>query len=179
MNHSTKNDGSVRSERKKNSGHFNFIDFILIILVLAILAIAIDIFAPFSKIRAKLTNDSKTIEYTVEVLGVDEVFIDKIKENDTVMDSVSKNHLGTVTAVDYNTKYTELQYVQQGDQKVGILAEYPHRYNVIVTISVSAEYSSGSGYFVGNVRIAVGELFSLRFPDYSCEGYCIGLTAVS
>lgn len=179
MSHSAKSDAPVRSERKKKTGHFNFIDFILIVLVCAILAAVIYIFAPFSKLRTQFANDSKTVEYTIEVLGVDEAFINKIKENDTVIDSVSKNKLGTVTAVDYNTKYTELQYVQQGDQKVGVLAEYPHKYNITVTISVSADYVAESGYSVGNVRIAVGELYSLRFPDYACEGYCIGLTVAS
>ncbi len=161
--------------KNKRKGRFNLIDFLLIVIVLLVVATVIHVFAPFSRLQSLVKSDSQTVEYTVEILGVEEELIDKIKENDAVLDSVSKNKMGTVIAVDYHTKYTELQYVQQNDQTVGVLAEHPSKYNIIVTISVNADYMEGSGYSVHSRRIAVGEKLSLRFPDYACEGYCIAL----
>lgn len=176
MSHSI-NKGGVSNGKAKRSGRFNFIDFLLIVIVVLIIATVIYVFAPFSKIRQQMRSEAQIIEYTVEVLNVDKKFLNQIKENDTVIDSVSKNNMGTVTAVDYNTQYTELQYNQATDE--GTLATYPtlyERYNIIITVSVTADYLAGSGYSVGNVRLAVGEQLFLRFPDYACEGFCIGLT---
>ena len=166
---------SAISAKKKKSGRFNLIDFFLIVIILLVIATVIYVFAPFSRLKTMTQSESQTIEYTIEVLGVDEAFIDKIQEQDAVLDSVSKNAMGKVIAVDYNTKYTELQYVEQNDQKVGVLAEHPTKYNLIVTITATADYMEGSGYSINGSRIAVGEKLSLRFPDYACECYCIAL----
>ena len=178
MNNSV-NQASV--SKKKKSGRFNFIDLIFVLIILLAIATLVYIFSPVSFIEGLVNNESRTVQYTVEISKVDEDFINKIKENDTVVDSVSKNTIGTVTAVDYNTKYSELQLIETklddgSVKKSGTLVEYPKKYNVIVTITANAEYSSGEGYTVNAKRIAVGEKMSLRFPDYICEGYCIGIT---
>ena len=162
---------------KKRFLRFNFVDFILIVIILLFVATLIYIFAPFSHIKELTSDKNLIVEYTVEVIGVDEEFINKIKENDIVINSVSKNNMGTVTAVDYNTKSSELQlqYNVEKNSYEGILVEYPNKYNVIITITANAKYLEESGYYVNDCRIAVGENMSLRFPDYICEGYCIGL----
>ena len=98
----------------------------------------------------------------------------KIKENDIVVDSISKNTLGTVLAVDYNNYYTELTYDEITGQ--GKMVEYTDRYNVTVTIVAQGVYTKGEGYTVNSRRVAVGEKMSLRFPDYVGEGYCISFS---
>ena len=166
----------VRSTKKKRVGRFNLVDFFLIVILLLVIATVLYVFAPFSQLQTLLKQESYNIEYTVEVLGVDEAWINKIQENDAVLNAVSKGNMGTVVAVDYNTKYTELQCVKEGDQYVGKPVEYPGKYNVIITISAKADYIEQEGYSVNSSRIAVGEKMTLRFPDYACEGYCIALT---
>ena len=173
MSHST--NGSTAHSAKKRMGRFNLVDFFLILIILVIIATVVYVFAPLSRLKTWAKQETHAVEYTVEVLGVDEALINKIKENDAVLDSVSKNQMGTVIAVDYNTKYTELQCIQQNDQTVGVLAEHPSKYNIIITISATADYLEESGYSISGSRIAVGEKLSLRFPDYACEGYCIAL----
>ena len=106
-------------------------------------------------------------------MGVEKDFIDNIKENDIVLDSVSKNNLGTVTAIDYNIQYTELKYSEA--ETAGVLSPVKDKYNVIVVISASAEFEEGEGYTVNGTRIAVGEKINARFPDYICEAYCISI----
>ena len=174
MSH-TAGTNTARTAKKKN-GRFNLVDFLLIVVLLLVIAVVIYMFAPFSKLRTWMDQEQKPIEYTVEILGVEQEFIDKIKENDVVVDSVSKNTIGKVSAVDYNTRYTELQYVSGSEENVGVLSEHPNRYNVIITISASADYVEEEGYSVNHCRIAVGEEMSLRFPDFACNGFCIGLS---
>ena len=175
MSRSNNSGAATASAKKKKTGRFNLVDFFLIVIVLLIIATLIYVFAPFSRLKSLVKSEAHSIEYTIEVLGVDEALIDKIQENDAVLDAVSKNTIGTVVAVDYHTKYTELQYMEENDQKVGVLAEHPTKYNLIITVSATADYMEESGYSIHGSRIAVGEKLNLRFPDYVCEGYCIAL----
>ena len=131
------------------------------------------VFLPSSAIRSITADKTVEIDYAIEIIGVDEEFIDNIKQDDTVLDSVSKSNLGTVTAVDYSIQYTELKYSEEEDS--GVLSPVLGKYNVIVTVSATAEYEEGKGYSVNGTRIAVGEKINARFPDYVCEGYCISI----
>lgn len=170
MNHSGSGSNGVSIGKRKPS-RFNLIDALLILIAVLLILALVYVFAPFSKIRDLSSKQTKSIQYMVEILNVEESFIDKISVNDTVIDSVSKNALGTVTVVDYNTKYSELQYVNQQ----ATLVEYPDRYNVVVTVTATADYVEGSGYSVNGTRIAVGEPLAVRFPGFVGEGYCVGL----
>jgi hypothetical protein len=96
-----------------------------------------------------------------------------IKEQDSVLNAVTKNNIGVVSAVDANTPYSVL------DEHSGIFVEYDDRVNVLITITAEASYNEGEGYAVGEHRIAVGERMALRLPDFSGEGFCIGLSVVS
>ena len=165
MNSSTNN--AVATGKKKKTGRFNLIDFIFVLIILMVIATVIYIFAPFSKFREMISSESQSIQYTVEILGVEEEFIDKVQKGDAVIDSVSKNNMGVVEAVDYNNKFSEL--------KDGHWVEHANRYNLVITISASADYLEGSGYQINGARIAVGESMALRFPDYVTEGHCIGI----
>lgn len=175
MNHPN-NVVTPTKQKKKKEGRFNLIDFLIILLILLLVASIIYLFSPISWVKRLISEEPRYIYYTVELRGVGEEYLDKISENQTVVDSVSKNMIGTVTDVDYSTKYTELQLVEQDGEALGVLAEHPNRYNVIVTVYASAKYVEGSGYLVNHQRIAVGEKLSLRFPNFSSEGYCIGLS---
>lgn len=159
---------------KQKSYRFNILDVLLILLAIGVVFVAVNIISPMSFIKKLQSDSSHTIEYTVEFVAVDEDFIDAIKENDNVMDSVSKNALGTVVAVDYNTHYSELKYDEENH--VGKLVDYTDKYNVTVTITADGSYISGEGYNINAHRIAVGEQMSLRFPNFVAEGYCISFT---
>ena len=171
-------DGSAaqmtKSGARTKGRRFNFIDLLIILAVILLAAIIVNIFMPMSIFRGFMSSDERDIQYTVEFIGVDESFVEKIKENDSVIDSVSKYGLGNVMTVDYNTQYSVLEYNEA--EQSGWLSPYPDKYNVLVTVSVSAEYHEGEGYSIGDRRIAVGELLYLRFPDFTGEGYCIGIS---
>lgn len=160
---------------KKKNGRFNLIDLFLIIIVLLIVAILLYVFAPFSSIERLFSDKNQTIEYTIELTGIDKAFINKIGENDAVIDAVSKAQIGTVVVADYNYPYSVLQYVQNENNSEGVLVEHPDKCNVLITVTATAEYAAEKGYSVNQCRIAVGEKMQLIFPNYIGEGYCIDL----
>ena len=175
MSNSSKGVASLANKKeKKNNGRFNLIDLILVVIVLLVIAILIQVFSPISLIKRLASEQTKEIQYTVEFSGVDAEFISRIKEDDLVLDSVSKNSMGTVVTVSPESYYV-LQCVETDEGSKGMPLEHPEKFNLVVTISVTARYSEGVGYSVNSTRIAVGEKLALRFPDYVAEGYCIYL----
>ena len=162
---------------KKLNRRFNFVDVLLILFVIAIIFVAVNVVSPMSLISKIRGENTYAVEYTVELVGVDIDFVDRIKEGDSVIDAVSKNSIGSVKTVDYNTRYTELDYNKEKAEAV--LVEYDDKVNVLITVSASATYNEGKGYAVNERRIAVGEKLSLRFPNFAGEGYCVGFSAAS
>ena len=164
--------------KKDRKGKFNFIDFLLIVIALAIIATTVYVFVPKAWFGKIVADESQDILYTVEIIGVDQKFAGNIKENHNVIDNISKSSIGTVMAVSVDS-YSELKYVYDsatGTEGSGKLVTYDDKHNLVVTISASALYNEGEGYYIGSCRMAVGEKLSLRFPDYSCEAYCIAVT---
>lgn len=161
------------TKKKSKKGRFNFIDFLLIIIALLLVAGIVHVFIPKTLIGRVTADKTYDIQYTLELTGIDEAYVNKIAENDTVIDSVSKSNIGTVAAVDYSIQYTELAYNEL--EAVGVLTPVAGKYNVIVTINATAQYEQGKGYSVNGTRIAVGEKINARFPNYVCECYCISI----
>lgn len=165
-----------RKKLKKNNKtervrrRFNIIDAVLILLIALVVVVCTHLLSPIAFFGNLISGKTYTLEYTVEISGVSEEYVEMVKENDVAMDSISKKTLGKVIAVDCDTQYSELQYDEQNG--VGVLATYPDRYNMLITISAECTYEEGVGYQVNDQRIAVGEKLSLRLPEYLCEGYC-------
>ncbi len=174
LNKTPADDGAARVRPKTK--RFNFIDVLIILAVLLVIAVVASIFMPKSWLGGSGSKVTREIQYTVEFVGITGEFADLIEENDNVVDAVSKFSLGSVTAVDGSAQYGELRYNEL--TRSGEYTYYPDRYNLLVTVTVSAEYIEGEGYYVNDRRIAVGEALSLRFPDYVAEGYCIGISAL-
>ena len=164
----TPTETKATQKRKK----LNVFDFLVILVVLAVIGFAIFWATPWSQSLKNKLGTTVSLQYTVEIKDVDQAFIEKIQEGNHVIDSVSKNEIGTVVAIEIH----EHEILSVGENGQGIMIEAPDRYNMIVTVSSNASYQSGKGYAINGCRIAVGESMALRFPDYVCEGFCIGLT---
>ncbi len=164
-----------KSEKKRKK--FNIIDFLLIVFVLVIIAALVYVFLPSSIIKFITADTTTAIQYAVEIIGVDEEYIDNIAEGNVVNDSVSKSPIGTVVAVDSSTQYRQLQLQEENGEMAGVLSPVQGKRNVIVTISADAYFTEGEGYSVNGTRIAVGEKINLKFPNYygDCEAYCISV----
>lgn len=167
------NSSSSTAKKGTKRGRFNLIDFLIILVLVAVIALLVNSFFPTSFLKKITSDKTLEIQYAIEVQGVEEAYLQNISENDIVLDSVSKSNIGTVTAVDYSTQYTEL-VCNEADNS-GVLSPVVGKYNVIITVSATAQYKEGEGYMVNGTRIAVGEKISARFPNYVCEGYCISI----
>ena len=167
----THNSTAVKKKRK-----FNFIDLLIVFLIVAVVGVAVYAFSPWSQIKKLWISNEVVLDYTVEIRGVDDEFIDLIKSGDSAINSITKSSLGKVTAIGEVDRSTTLDYSENEDGNVqGILKEDPNKYDITVHIRATAEYEAGKGYIVNGCRVAVGEELFFRFPQFSCSGFCVAL----
>ena len=173
------NNASHNVRKKANRKKFNFIDFLVVLIILAAVAALIYLFSPWSKIEKLWNNDEVELTYFIEIKDVPPEYIDHIKSGDTVLDSVTKNSLGKISDVSYKASYVYeyttddngkviCSQVNSPTQKDGNVPE-----TIVIKITAAADHKKGTGYTVNGSRVAVGELFDLRLPTYTCSGYCI------
>ena len=167
---------STQQIKKRSRKKFNIIDFLLIVVILLITASIVYLFLPSSWVKNITADKTVQIRYVVEVKCVDEQYKDNITASQLVQDSVSKSEIGYVEAVEDNP-YEELKYnlEQETDNGIGILSQIDGKYDLTITITADAHYKAGEGYTINGTRIAVGEKLYTKFPNYSCEAFCIAV----
>ncbi len=172
MNNISNNGNGAKKNRK-----FNVVDFLIILIFVALIAVLVYAISPGTQIKKLLNQNEVNIQYVVEIRGVDKEFCNLIKDNDAVIDSVTKKSLGTVSSVESIENSTELQYqIDEKNEISGILVEDPQKYDITLIITANAEYEENVGYTINGCRIAVGEQMFFRFPKYNCSGYCVAIS---
>ena len=74
------NESGIISKSNSNKVRFNFIDVLLIIIALLVVVTIIYVLLPTSWINNLLADDTVSIEYTIEIQGVDEALLKNIKD---------------------------------------------------------------------------------------------------
>ena len=167
----------MRKERplmSKTKIKFNIMDALILLTVLAVTAVLLYVFV-FSETDDGLTTDenSYTLTYVVEVVGISEEFADKIVIGSPVIDSSKKLNIGTVTAVEEHPYQYLGTNLTEGSLVVNSV---DGQCNLYVTIQADAVLD-GIGYSIGGYDIYVGGKVYLSFADLVCTGYCISLDA--
>lgn len=169
--------GKAPGQSPRRSSPINAIDVIVILLVLAVIAFFV-VRGVFGGSLFKSKTETKTIEYTVVFRRVSEDFVTAVSSGNAVLNAKEKQSFGTVSADVESNPSTYVAYVPGGEEGAGgtaTLLPYPGYVDLTVTIRVDAEYSEGTGYTVGGIRIAVGSEYSLMFPGFTGTGTCIAL----
>ncbi len=158
-----KQNKSIRTRR------FTVLDALIILVILAVIGVGIYFFT--GKDEVLDTNESVPIAYTIEIRGFEDVYAGNISVGDTVVDSVTKKTIGTVTAVE-NLPHT--QYVINQTNAVIEGKEFPGQVDLLLTVSGNATWGS-LGYEIDGYRIAIGVLHYLQLPNFVGAGYCISV----
>lgn len=178
-NNISRNTKSTSASKQKRK--FNIIDFFILLIILAVVVALVYAFSPWSQIKKLWKPNQTTFQYALELKEVDDEFITLIKAGDSVINSVTKNSMGTVDRVGEPTRSTFLDYQKETSSEdgtvryKGVLVEKENKYDIIVYVTTTGEYEKGVGYSVNGSRIAVGEELFFRFPHFEYSGYCIAV----
>ncbi|MBQ8396872.1 MAG: DUF4330 family protein [Clostridia bacterium] len=164
----------MKTTNEKRAWRFTALDLIILVVLLAVIAAAVWFFGPF---RDGSSGDSTlvNIEYTVEVKGMEEEYLGNIRVGDTVIDSVTKKEIGTITAVE---TMPLVEYVLNTEDGIMMEKEYPGQSTLLVTISSPATFDE-RGYSIEGYRVAIGVLHYMQLPNFVGSGYCIGIEAAN
>ncbi len=172
MEERTNGFGTVKLKR----GKFNFVDLLFLILIAVIVLAVFFLIDPFSMNVFGGAEKNVVVEYTVQIEYVEASLADNIRLGDEALNAVNKTSLGRVSAIKNDILYSEACYNSEAD--IVSMKEYPDRYNLQITITSDAVFEEGKGYTVKGTRIAVGGQYSIMFPNYLGNGYCISMREV-
>jgi len=156
----------MREEKK--SFHINIVDVFLTMILAVVIAVGAIMIASAFGVDAS-DKEQTIVKYTIQFKGVDAEFCDNVKVGEVVIDAQKRLNLGTVVGVKGTEKYAKDVY----DEETGmmVLAEYPDKYTLYITVEAPG-YLSGDGmYYVNGVKMAVGSGLSVHLKDFCSTGY--------
>jgi hypothetical protein len=157
------------SDRKgKLFGVLNIVDIVIIILVIALIVGGV---YAYEKYRENLNANVETVQYQVEIKGVDEKFVAAINNGDFIRESVKGNNLGrvagksSVPATNINSDFINGKYV---------VAAVPGKLDLVLTLKADAKVTSRS-INVGGLDIRIGQKIYVKGKGYAGEGFILNI----
>lgn len=147
---------------------FNLLDAFILLVAAAVL---IGGWYAYSTYNENLQKNKRAVEYTVEIKGVDQNFVDAITKGDPLRESVKGNALGYVAdktykaATNINTDYLNGKYVA---------VNVPNKLDLVLKISAVAEVSERS-ISVGGLEIKIGQNLFVKGKGYANQGYILNI----
>ena len=164
----------MKQTQEKRAWRFTALDLILVIVVLAVIGAAIYFFGPFGN-NPDDASEKVELLYTIEIKGVEEEYIDNVQVGDTMIESVNKTVIGTITAIE-TMPYTDHVL----NEEAGVIEEkqYPGLVTMLITVQCEA-VSTERAYTVEGYRLAIGKLNYIQLPRFVGSGYGISLTELN
>ena len=158
------------NKEKSNRGPrgFNLLDIIIVIVIVGLIGGG---WYAYSNYTDNQQKNKRAVEYQVEIKGVDQSFVDAIKQGDPLRESVKGNNLGkmldktVVAAANVNTDFLNGKYVA---------VVVPDKLDVVLNISAEAEVSEKS-ITVGGLEIKIGQKIFVKGKGYAKEGYLLNI----
>lgn len=160
------------TQQKKHKFKFNFIDIILIVIILAAVMLLSYIF--MSGRIESFGSKTVTVEYQVSITRIREEFRGNVNVGDKVVDAVKLMPIGEIIDVQYAESVYIITELNSADIRYPI---YPEHLDMTMTIRAEAVMNDGL-YMINGYHIAVGELVSIRVPNFTESGYCTTIKEV-
>lgn len=168
----------------KSKYKFNIIDVLIIIAVVAVFAVMYYYMSARNTLASSLEVD---IEYVVELKLVDDDYVENIKLNDKVIETVRDQQIGEVVGIEVVPAYNIATNTETGEMKIETYPplpkendtdeeKYPY-YNVKVKIRDTFKRSE-KGYKKNAFNLVTGQLVYFRVPGFIGEGFCIGIEEI-
>lgn len=158
----------MNNNKGKLFGIFNILDIVILIIIVSIIAAGVYFYGQYKDNQAA---NLQTVEYDVEIKGVDEKFIAAINDGDFIRESVKGNNLGRVAGLSY-TKATNINSDFINGKYV--TTEVPGKLDMVLKLTADASVTSRS-VTVGGLEIRIGQKIYVKGKGYAGEGFILNV----
>ena len=156
--------------RKKAT--FNLLDALIVILILGLIGTVV--YGLFGGFRNTDKAESAEFRFDVKISNVKKDALPLIAEGALVKDSVTGESIGTIVAVktEKSRYYGGVQTDEDGIYSL-VVTNYPDEYDVYVTISSNAKEDNRGIFYVGDLRMLIGETVHFQVKSFSAVSYIV------
>ena len=156
--------------RKKAT--FNLLDALIVILILGLIGTVV--YGLFGGVRNTDKAESAEFRFDVKISNVKKDALPLIAEGALVKDSVTGESIGTIVAVktEKSRYYGGVQTDEDGIYSL-VVTNYPDEYDVYVTISSNAKEDNRGIFYVGDLRMLIGETVHFQVKSFSAVSYIV------
>ncbi len=155
----------------KKKGFFNLFDVILIGVVLVI-AVVFLMWQAKDSADSSDTPDSKTVQYTIELTGMQESTTELINVGDVLIDNIKRGEMGKIVSVDFENTKRSTKNMETGEF---IMSEIPWLKTAIIVLEANCTESDSAIMTEGGFQVRAGDTVSVKGPGYAGKGFVIGV----
>lgn len=158
--------------QNRKKAKFNLLDALIIILMLTLIGAVI--YGLFGGFRDSENAEPSEFTFEVKLSNVKQTAVPLIAEGMTAKNSVTGEAIGTIVSVraEKSPYYGGARVDEDGVYSL-IVSNYPDEYDVYVTISASAEKDDRDIFYVGDIRMLVGEAVHFQVKSFSAVSYIV------
>lgn len=158
--------------QNKKRATFNLLDALILILILGLTGMVV--YGLFGGFRNLNTTQPEEFHFDVKISNVKAAALPLIEEGALVKDSVTGESIGTVVSVkrEKSRYYGGVQTDENGIYSL-IATTYPDEYDVYVTISSNAKEDGRGIFYVGDIRILIGEKVNFQVKSFSAVSHIV------
>ena len=158
--------------QNRKKAKFNLLDALIIILLLGLIGtLTYGLFGGFSTPDSAQTAE---FDFEVKISNVKEAALPLIAEGVSVKDSMTGETIGTVVSVktEKSRYYGGVQTDEDGSYSLTV-TDCPDEYDVYVTISAHAKEDGRGIFYVGDIRMLIGETVHFQVKSFSAVSYIV------
>ena len=151
----------------------NFFDILIIIVIVAGVLVAVFHNQIFNWATKGAEVREEEIQYVLEFRHVDAAFKKSLTAGDVVFLAGDSLSMGSIERVEFIEKSYEIGYDQE--QGMAVKQSYPENTLVDITVVVNVKAkNTDHGYFVENLRLAIGASYQVKTAAFTGEAFLIG-----
>ncbi len=164
--------GQDSSKRSRKYPRWLFVALNLILVLLAGIAILFSLYLSDLFTPSAFFGEKRELQYTLEIYDADAVIDVTALEGAEVIDAQSGTVIGNVLAVSSRSLDVLLPDFKNGETT----STEVQRTVLTLTVSTTARYKQGDGYYVDDIRLAMNQNYLVSVGDYTGKGSCVTLT---
>ena len=162
--------------QNRKKAQFNLLDALIVLFILAMIGTVL--YGLFGGFHKQDTAKPAEFNFDVKIPNVNATALPLITEGALVKDSVTGAEIGTVVSVrtEKSRYYGGARADEDGNYSLSV-TNYPNQYDVYVTVSAHADEDKRGIFYVGGIRMLIGETVHFQVKSFSAISYIVKTAA--